>query len=470
MSKIKSIITLIILVIAAIGLVGPKIIGNNAIQKIDQMITSMNDLPGYQVNVVSVESGWFSTSTKIDFGIDEAIFGEMSMDPELAAFFENFSLTIDAKAQHGPFLTLNGLKLGLLALKAEVDESIFRDLITYSDDRRLVSLYLDVSLFGNARYSDSVEGFTVIGMDGISFSGWAGKGTMSSTHIDYKGQMDSLIMDLGAVAVEINSISLAFDADDSLMKIMTDPFYNSSFESSMGSLTVSPMIDQNRTITIENILMDGISQQSDDGKLMDVDFNYGIGKIIAPQFTAKDLVVKSEFLNLERGFVTAIQEASANPLVLEEMASDFENKVLPQLKASPAFNITDISGTFSDGQFSGNIFTKITGVDGIPVNIEDPVFWASKLVVDAKLKVERAIALFIAERSLFGQFKSNTELFSQMSDSEIQQLAEMQAVTMLDMLSTQGMIASNAEGNFEIDFIMKDGQATLNGNPMPLPF
>ena len=216
--------------------------------------------------------------------------------------------------------------------------------------------------------------------------------------------------------------------------------------------------------------MDGVSKQSDDGGLMDVDFNYGIGKIITPQFTAKDLVIKSEFLNLERGFITAMQEASANPLVLEEMASDYENKVLPQLKASPAFNITDISGTFSDGDFSGNIFTKITGVDGIPANIEDPVFWASKIVVDAKLEVERAIALFIAERSLFSQFKSNTEVFGQMSDTEIEKLAEMQAATMLDMLSMQGMIASNAEGNFEIDFTIKDGQATLNGNPIPLPF
>ena len=57
-----------------------------------------------------------------------------------------------------------------------------------------------------------------------------------------------------------------------------------------------------------------------------------------------------------------------------------------------------------------------------------------------------------------------------MSDTEIEKLAEMQAATMLDMLSMQGMISSNVEGNFEIDFTMKDGQATLNGNPLPLPF
>jgi len=49
-------------------------------------------------------------------------------------------------------------------------------------------------------------------------------------------------------------------------------------------------------------------------------------------------------------------------------------------------------------------------------------------------------------------------------------LAGQQAATMVDTLSQQGMVAVNAEGNLEIIFTMKDGQAVLNGNPMPLPF
>ena len=68
----------------------------------------------------------------------------------------------------------------MLALKAEVDESMLRDKLTYSDDQRLFSLAMDVGLFGSVGYADKVEGFTVIGMDDISFSGWTGKGSMSS--------------------------------------------------------------------------------------------------------------------------------------------------------------------------------------------------------------------------------------------------------------------------------------------------
>ena len=57
-----------------------------------------------------------------------------------------------------------------------------------------------------------------------------------------------------------------------------------------------------------------------------------------------------------------------------------------------------------------------------------------------------------------------------MTDTEVEALAGQQASTMVEMLSQQGMVAVDAEGNLEIVFTMKDGQAVLNGNPMPLPF
>ena len=92
------------------------------------------------------------------------------------------------------------------------------------------------------------------------------------------------------------------------------------------------------------------------------------------------------------------------------------------------------------------------------------------MVVDSKFEVEKAMALFVAEVSLNSQFKNNPAISGQMTDTEIEALAGQQAATMVDTLSQQGMVAVNAEGNLEIIFTMKDGQAVLNGNPMPLPF
>ena len=462
--------TIIALLIAAMGLIGPKIIGSVANKNINEAVVAINEAPGYQAKVVSVESGWFSTSAKANVRLDPAIFGDMSSNPEVATFFEDFSITVNVNAQHGPFLSLNGLGVGLLALKAEVDESMLRDILTYSDDQRLYSLAMDMSLFGSVDYADKVEGFSVIGMDGISFSGWTGNGSMSSSHLDYKGQMGSLAIGSDLFAFEINSMSLVMDVDDSWASMMTDPFYDSTFEFNIGSLIMGSSTDQSRSVTIDNMVMDGVSKQSDDGQLLDVDFNYSVGRITTPQFTAEDMVVKTELLNLEKDFMTAMQEVSANPLALEEMASNIESKLLPQLQVSPAFNITEMSGTIGDGGFSGKMLTKLAGVEGIPANLEDLGFWASKVVVDSKFEVEKAMALFVAELSLNSQFKNNPAISGQMTDTEIEALAAQQAVFMVDTLSQQGMVAVNADGNLEIAFTMKDGQAVLNGNPMPLPF
>lgn len=463
-------LTIIALLIAAMGLIGPKIIGSVANKNINEAVVAINEAPGYQAKVVSVESGWFSTSAKANVRLDPAIFGDMFPYPEVATFFEDFSITVNVNAQHGPFLSLNGLGVGLLALKAEVDESMLRDILTYSDDQRLYSLAMDMSLFGSVDYADKVEGFSVIGMDGISFSGWTGNGSMSSSHLDYKGQMGSLAIGSDLVAFEINSMSLVMDVDDSWASMMTDPFYDSTFEFNIGSLIMGSSTDQSRSVTIDNMVMDGVSKQSDDGQLLDVDFNYSVGRITTPQFTAEDMVVKTELLNLEKDFMTAMQEVSANPLALEEMASNIESKLLPQLQVSPAFNITEMSGTIGDGGFSGKMLTKLAGVEGIPANLEDLGFWASKVVVDSKFEVEKAMALFVAELSLNSQFKNNPAISGQMTDTEIEALAAQQAAFMVDTLSQQGMVAVNADGNLEIAFTMKDGQAVLNGNPMPLPF
>ena len=55
-------------------------------------------------------------------------------------------------------------------------------------------------------------------------------------------------------------------------------------------------------------------------------------------------------------------------------------------------------------------------------------------------------------------------------DEEIKAIAGEQVEGMIEMFTQQGMITINADGEYEMTFTMQDGQAMLNGNPMPLPF
>jgi uncharacterized protein YdgA (DUF945 family) len=57
-----------------------------------------------------------------------------------------------------------------------------------------------------------------------------------------------------------------------------------------------------------------------------------------------------------------------------------------------------------------------------------------------------------------------------MTDEEIKAVAAQQVDGMIEMFTQQGMITVTADGEYEMTFTMQDGQAVLNGNPIPLPF
>lgn len=464
--------------IGAIGLIGPKIIGSGVNEKIDDFVGALNKTPGYEATIVSSQSSWFSTVATVKIGLDPSASWYVTASPEAAEFFEDFSITTYVTAQHGPLLTLNGLGLGLLALKAQVDEATLRDYLAYSEDERLYSLLINIGLLGSASYTDEVQAFNVVdGSDTadskpLSFSGWSGGGTMSASHLDYRGQMDSLTMpqDGNSALFQIQSVSLAMNVDDSWANMIAGAFYDSSFEFVIGSIIVGSPMKSGTKVRVENIIMDGVSEKSDDGELMDMAINYGIETIASEGFNAKDLVLNTEFNNLEKSFFTAFQDASVDPSEIEQMTEVLKSSLLPQLQASPEFNITEMSGSVGNGSFSGKMLMKITGVDSLPAVPEDPGFWLSKAGVDSAITVDKAMALWVAEKMLISQLQGDAQTADQMTNKETKDLAVQQAGTMIETFSQQGMVIVNDEGNYTMTFTLTDGQATLNGNPMPLPF
>ena len=295
---------------------------------------------------------------------------------------------------------------------------------------------------------------------------------MSASHLDYRGQMDSLTMpqDGNSALFQIQSVSLAMNVDDSWANMIAGAFYDSSFEFVIGSIIMGSPMKSGTKVRVENIVMDGVSEKSDDGELMDMAINYGIETIASEGFNAKDLVLNTEFNNLEKSFFTAFQDASVDPSEIEQTTEVLKSSLLPQLQASPEFNITEMSGSVGNGSFSGKMLMKITGVDSLPAVLEDPGFWLSKAGVDSAITVDKAMALWVAEKMLISQLQGDAQTADQMTNKETKDLAVQQAGTMIETFSQQGMVIVNDEGNYTMTFTLTDGQATLNGNPMPLPF
>ena len=468
----KNLIALFLIAAVALGLIGPKIIGNNLEESTDEFIATLNKTPGYQVTVLQESFNWFSSSMTVNVGIDPSLFEELPVNSAVAEIFSTVSTNLNITAQHGPFLYLNGLDLGGLALRMETESDFLREIISYSQSSSLYLLEADIGLLGNMSYIDKIQAFSSGDAGGkLTFSGWAGEGSLSSNYLAYKGNMDTLTFGVAeGTVLAMNSLSASMTADSSWTDMMINPVYDSTSELVLGSLTASiPMLDD-MNIAIKNMVLKGTTATQSDEQLLNIGMAFNVGELTSGMIESKNLVFKSEINNLEKGFILAAQEGSLNAQDVDKVQEVLSKILLPQLQASPEVIITELSGTVEEGNFSGNVLIKLDGIDKLPDYPDDPKFWLSKVSIDSRIEANEDMAMWLGEAALTQQFKANPAITESMTAKEIKELASAQTAGTLDVLSQQGMLSLTEEGNFELTFSLENGQAKLNGNPMPLPF
>lgn len=468
----KNLIALFLFAAVALGLIGPKIIGNNLEESADEFIATLNKTPGYQVTVLQESFNWFSSSMTVNVGIDPSLFEELPVNSAVAEIFSTLSTNLNITAQHGPFLYLNGLDLGGLALRMETESDFLREIISYSQSSSLYLLEADIGLLGNMSYIDKIQAFSSGDAGGkLTFSGWAGEGSLSTNYLAYKGNMDTLTFGVAeGTVLAMNSLSASMTADSSWTDMMINPVYDSTSELVLGSLTASiPTLDD-MNIAIKNMVLKGTTATQSDEQLLNIGMAFNVGELTSGMIESKNLVFKSEINNLEKGFILAAQEGSLNAPDVDKVQEVLSKILLPQLQASPEVIITELSGTVEEGNFSGNVLIKLDGIDKLPDYPDDPKFWLSKVSIDSRIEANEDMAMWLGEAALTQQFKANPAITESMTAKEIKELASAQTAGTLDVLSQQGMLSLTEEGNFELTFSLENGQANLNGNPMPLPF
>lgn len=457
--------------IAAIGLIGPKLAGSSYNTQLDEFVTSVNDMPGYTATINERTQNWFTSSSVIEFGIDPAMFEDEALPAEQMEMFQDLTFKLNVNAQHGPVLLLNGFSLGLTAVKAETDLDTFRDSLQYAGDQSFYTIAGNVGFTSSFNGTDTIPSFTqaegTIDGGSLEFSGWKGEFSVSSSNTIYDGAMDSFKFAApdADTEVTISTITMESSLEGSFAAAMENVLYNSNAKFVMGELAVSSPLEE-ANMSMRNFVIDAVTKVNDAGTLMDMDLNYAMDELSVVGVDAKNVLLKTEFNNLEKTFFQAYQEASMDPELLPEV---METKLLPQLQANPEINIAELSGQINDGNFTGKIHTKLEGVDAMPALMTDTSFWMSKLVVDSKISMDKSMALWIGEQAVSAQMMSDPNTAG-MTEEEISAIAAQQVEGMIGMFTQQGMITVTPEGMHEMTFTMKDGQAMLNGNPMPLPF
>lgn len=447
----KLLISLILITIIFVA--GPKIISNSINQSLNDFITNLNDMPGYQFKIKNLESGWFSTNAEVNVSFDPAIINDGSIDLAQELFIKQLlNANFNISAQHGPLLTLNGFGLGLFAFTIKVDDFSMREYLKYSENQSLYSVKGKTGFLGATSFIDSMPSFTIVDFSDFKFDGWSGKGKASSKKLAYQGEMPSLIFTDQNQSLEVTSVTLNWDFDTSILGGINNFFVNSKAEFNVGSVRYFDSVQANENFNLKNFGVSVLSEVNKNEDLIDYAVNYSLEAMSVDTFNVNDFVLNVELKNLEKSLINLLEElALKNPLEFEQAMVDLQEQdievtkkfLLPILQASPEFNLSQMSGNIGSGNFSAYLKTKLTDIENLSDILEDDMaWWASKIAIDSKLTLDKPMA------------------------REIDSMFQLGAEAMIE----QGILTKNPNGDFDLIFKLQDGLATLNNKPYPLPF
>ncbi len=424
-------ILIIVVLLAAAFLVSPYFIGSSAEKQLKEMYAQMSAHPSYSLEVSEYNKGWFSSQAKIKLVIDGIPNAEI---PE-------FSLI--QKLSHGPILMGNrGFAFGISdstfslnlpkEAQTEIDKLNFLNEDTFNVDMRVYfNGAFDMSMMMKAfEFEEKDVKVSVNASELISAA-------TSSTHIESSGYWDGMtVTKNGTQVFSFGKMQLS-----------------ATQELANGSSVFSPYAlgDTEFELTIDNIKGQGDSPEqtfnaSDlsltffsrmNGDLADGGAVISAKSIEAMQMKFTDAVYDLALNNLNYDIVVKMNElmstpqAQANPMV----AMAEVQGLLPELiKHNPILKINNIGVTTEQGKI------ETTATVQFDQQVYDPNNPMTMMVaLDAKANGSAPEAFFM----LLGM--------SEQVEPMVQQ---------------NFLVREN--GKLKFNFSFNQGQALLNGNPIPL--
>ncbi len=456
-----------------VSVIAPKFVSNSFNQKLDSVVELINQNPAYSASIKDRTSAWFSSTVTINIALDSSAFAQENT-AEIQDVFADMNIDVEIDAQHGPILTQNGLALGWLTWNARVDGDTLRETIKFEANTPFYQITSHINLLGLSSFTDKIPSFHMKDDEAftqLSFSGWNGSGSFSDSETSYQGRLETITANSAFGKFELNQWRIDSSIQGNLMNAMDGNLHDSAMSMQIQDITFEHVSDQAK-ITMTELGMDAVSDFDETTSLLDTQINFSLKELTTAEFNLSSVIVNAEINNLKEQFFKAYQtlmsELSKEPEKMQENLNNFmQIELLEQLQAEPEFNISSFKATINQGNITGSLSSKIQQVTKLPEAIESLVFWIQHLIVHGQINADKSAALWLAINSIKSRIKADSS-GAQMTEQEITTMAEQQAPTMLQGMQQQGMFTETTTG-YQLQFSLKDGQALLNGNPMPLP-
>lgn len=463
----KKIVTVIIFLIVASALIGPKFAGNIFNQELDQYIESVNRLGVYKVEVKERQQDWFNTQASIEVAI---VMPNVSANANMP----NWQVDLQVQAQHGPMLTQNGMGLGWLSWSVILLSDEWSAGFTTDTAGPVYQANGKMGLLGGTSYQDKMEAITYTDPAtniNLDMQGWQGEGYLTGSYLNYRGESGNISMSMPDLYVlELTSIALSMEAQGSLSDLTAGQLVDSLASFSVAQMSLNNLLE-NSNMQMNNLQMDYSIVLDDVASVADFNSDVSLASLTFPGFSLSDMLLKTEVNNLEQAFLTAYQEM--NKAVMQEpqraeqiMQQAMQAHLLPQLMVEPEFNIKQLTAVLNEGNINMTSSNKLIGVTSLPDTMENNDFWLEHLASNTQMNVQDSAASFIASMVLETQLAANPQ-FAAMEPAQRAQLIEQQSAATLDGLVQQGLLTKTPDG-YSMSFNMKDGKAKLNENAIPL--
>jgi uncharacterized protein YdgA (DUF945 family) len=461
----------VIITIALMGLITPKLVGNQFSTTLDAIAENINNAPGYTLEIQTINSQWFSTEASLVISLDIA---GLTGSPDAAAY-EDFSVVIKVNAEHGPFIFNEQSNFAWLSWSANVDGQALREHLDWSEDKDFYQVTGLMNLVGNHSYQDKIAAFSAtVTPEKINmiFSGYQGNGQYDGEEYSYKGSAADLTATADRGDFVMNNITIDMHITATLEQIFNTSLSDSETKVNVSSMTFNDNKSEN--ISLTDLYLSATSLFNKTKQQASMQLSYGVKAADINDYQIQDLAldlavnnINGEFVKAYRDFSQTLGNVSAENMQ-EEMLKFAQDNLLILLSAEPQINITSLRGTFPEGKINGTMHTRLIDVSALPTPLADPKFWFSHALVNGKVTGDKAVIELFAKEFVKKQLQANPQA-QDMSLEEIEQMAAQQVSPMLDMLVQQGLLVAT-DTHYTTDLSLKDSQFKVNEKLIPLPF